>query len=168
LDRALRAGELIERIPPKSLGTPVRYLLITPEIESLIEGQTKFGVFPSVSTDTLVAQYCAGWIMRGSRKIERRKRRHKPEVEQIVGYDEVWALCPREPKPGWRILGRFAEKNVFVALRAWDKHDLVTRHAEAAQQVIDDWSRILRGQQPHRGEVWDDYLSGVKDVDETN
>ena len=83
-----------------------------------------------------------------------------------MGHDEVWALCPRKPPPGWRILGRFYERDVFVALRAWDKHRLFSNYALAATEVIEDW-RTLFGEQPaHRGTNLTDYLSGVvNDVD---
>lgn len=101
--------------------------------------------------------------------VSRKKTKRKPDLEQIEGYDQVWALCPRIPPPGWRILGRFYGKDVFVALRAWDKHWLASHYADAAADIVADWRELFEQQSPHAGNAVGDYLSGVfKDADETD
>ena len=99
--------------------------------------------------------------------VSRRVTKRKPDIERIEGFDEVWALCARQPKPGWRILGRFYEKDVFVAVRPWEKNKLLARYQEAAREVIEDWQRLFGPKAAHGGNAISDYLSGVvRDVDE--
>jgi len=127
-----------------------------------LDGHVLLGVFPDVGAETLIGKFSAGWLVTVSRKITKRR----PDVEQIEGYDEVWALCARKPPPGWRVLGRFYEKDVFVALRPWAKRDLFGKYPQAAQEVVDDWAELFGAQHPHRGNALGDYLSGVfEDVD---
>lgn len=151
LERLIRDKSLVER-PPSGPTTP-RRLIVTPHIADLLDGKKLWGVFPDVSADVLIKRYCAGHLVRVSRKLTKAR----PDVEQIVGHDEVWALCARSPPPGWRILGRFLDAKLFVALRAWDKHQLFGRYAEASQEVITDWGKLF-GNQLYRGSSLDDYL----------
>jgi hypothetical protein len=139
-------------------------LLVTPHIEDLLRGHTDFGVFPDREAEVLIGRYAAGHLV----TVSRQKTEEKPDIEQIVDAAEVWALCPRRPKPGWRILGRFYDKDVFIALRAWDKTKLFGHYPEASAEVITDWKAMFGDHAPHSGKDVSDYLSGVtKDVDET-
>jgi hypothetical protein len=158
----LRAKGLIERTALRSSGGSKRYILLDPRIHALLDGHTSFGAFPAVEAEKLVAQFSAGWLMRVSRK----KTKQKPDIERLEGFDEVWALCLRKPRPGWRILGRFYEKDVFIGLRAWDKNVLFARYAQAAQEVIEDWIELFGARSPLKGDSVDDYLSPVcRDID---
>lgn len=151
------------REPLRPVADQQRYLLVTPEIDALLDGHIQFGLFPAPATETLIGIFSAGQLVTVSRKFTERK----PDVEQIVGADEVWALCPRRPPPGWRLLGRWIGKDQFIAFRAWDKHRLFRKYSEAGQEVIEDWREIFGDQAPHTGATVDDYLSGVfRDVDE--
>jgi hypothetical protein len=164
LRRALRGKKLLERAPlrPLSAGQK-RHLLVTPDINDLLDGRAQFGVFPEVAAETLIGIFVAGQFVTVSRKVTRAK----PDIEQIVGADEVWALCLRRPRPGWRILGRWHQQGVFVALRALEKAHLFRRYPETAREVIDDWQRILGKEPVHTGESAEDYVGGVfRDVDE--
>jgi hypothetical protein len=162
---ALQKKLLLEREPLRSLGDFKRHVLLDPRIDALLDGHVAFGVFPATSAERLIAEFSAGWLLRVSRK----RTKWRPNLEQLEGYDEVWALCPRRPPPGWRILGRFYDKDVFVGLRAWDKGVLYSRYAEAAQEVIEDWNELFGNQPPHRGQGIGDYVSPVwEDIDEAN
>jgi hypothetical protein len=163
LHRALRSKCVLERQPLRSLGEDKRYVLVTPEVDALLDGHIAFGLFPSPAAERLIAEFAAGWQMTASRKFTKRK----PDVEQIVGYDEVWALCPRRPPPGWRILGRFYEPGTFIGLRAFEKRWLAKNYATACQWMIDEWNEIFRQQPPYRANSTQDYVTGLcKDVDE--
>jgi hypothetical protein len=164
LKRALRDGKLLERAPLRPLGSDQkRYLLVTPEIDALLDGHVLFGVFPDVSAEKLIGKFVAGHLMTVSRKVTRAK----PDIEQIVGANEVWALCPRLPRPGWRILGRWHKQGIFVALRPWEKGRLFRNYSQAAQEVIDDWQHLLGAEPVHTGASPEDYVGGVfRDVDE--
>jgi hypothetical protein len=159
----LQNKSILERLPLKPAGDQKRHLLVAPEIDALLDGHMFYGLFPDICADRLIATYSTGWLVTVSRKITKRK----PDIERIEGYDEVWALCPRRPPPGWRILGRFYEKDTFVALRAWEKNRLFRNYSQAAREVIEDWEALLGEQPPHRGTSVGDYLSEVfRDVDE--
>lgn len=151
------------RKPLKPLGDQKRHLLVTPRINALLDGRVLPGLFPDVEAERLVGRFSAGYLVTVSRRITKKK----PDVEQIVGANEVWAMCLRKPRPGWRLLGRWHDKNVFVALRPWEKHDLAGKYPQACQEVIADWEGLLPGEQPHTGTEVSDYLSGVyRDDDE--
>jgi hypothetical protein len=162
---ALKNGLLLQRKPrrPRPGASEIRTLLVTPDIDALLDGRVDYGVFPDVATESLIADFSAGWLVTVSRK----KTKRKPTLERLDGFDEVWALCPRVPRPGWRLLGRFYEKDVLVLLRAWPKEGLFSAYAAAAAEVIEAWNEMLGGQAPHRGNEVGDYLSGVlRDVDQ--
>jgi hypothetical protein len=125
----------------------------------MLDGHTHFGVFPAPAAEILIGIYSAGHRLTVTRRLPRKKER--PDLEQIVGYDEVWGLCIRRPPPGWRLLGRWFDRNVFIALRAWDKHRLAGHYEEAAADVIAEWGHELGAQPVHRGNTLDDYVGGV-------
>lgn len=151
------------RLPSRSLGEDKRYVLVTPEVDALLDGHVAYGDFPAPEAERLIATFSAGWQVSVSRKITKRK----PDVEQIVGHDEVWALCPRRPPPGWRILGRLHDSGVFIGIRAFEKHWLARNYGVACAWVIDEWNELLMGEAPYRATDSREYLGGVtKDVDE--
>jgi hypothetical protein len=163
LRRALRDKWLLERDPLRPLPGETRYLLVTPEIDALLDGHVLSGLFPDRSAEILIGRFVAGYRV----TVSRRLTKMRPDIEQIIGADEVWALCARKPVPGWRILGRWHKKDVFIALRPWDKTKLFGNYPAAAQQVIDDWQLLLGAEPVHKGQVVGDYLGGVfQDVDQ--
>jgi hypothetical protein len=163
LQRALRDGRLLVRSPLRPLGDEKRHLLVTPEINALLDGNLVRVLFPDVSAEALIGKFVAGYLVTVSRQITKKK----PDVEQIVGADEVWALCARKPPPGWRILGRWHKQDVFIALRSWSKTKLFANYPKATHEVIADWQQLLGAEPVHRGQVVGDYLGGVfRDVDQ--
>lgn len=163
LIRALADKRLLVREPLKPLGEQRRWLLVDPQMDALLDGHILYGLFPQPSSERLIGRFCAGYLVTVSRK----KTRTRPDIEQIVGSDQVWALCPREPKPGWRLLGRFCDPGVFVVLRAWDKRALFNNYARAAQEVIEDWEALFGKMRPYEGGDIENYVTGVfKDADE--
>jgi hypothetical protein len=153
---------LFARKPLKPLLNHVRRLYVTQQISDLLDGRERFGEFPNVEAERLIGIFCAGFLLRISRK----KNDDTPDLERLEGYDEVWCLCPRKPKPGWRLLGRFLEKDRLILFRAWDKHRLARNYETAANEVIEDWIGKFGNRLPLRGTELGDYVSGVfKDVD---
>lgn len=130
---------------------------MTPEIDALLDGHVLLGVFPDTASEIIIGKFIAGHIVRVSRK----KNHQRPDLEQLEGFDEIWALCPRKPAPGWRLLGRFYQRGVFVALRAWDKSSLARNYATATQEVIEDWKELFGPEKAHRANNVDEYLGGV-------
>jgi len=153
----------LKRAPLRPLGDQKRYLLVTPEIDALLDGRVLYGVFPDTSAESLIGKFVAGWHVTVSRQVTKKK----PDIEQVVGATEVWALCLRRPPPGWRILGRWHKQGVFVALRAWEKGRLFRNYSQAAQEVINDWQHLLGAEPVHIGASLKDYVGGVfRDVDQ--
>jgi hypothetical protein len=143
-------------------------VLVTPEIDAMLDGHLHFGDFPQFEADRLIAVFSANWLVTVSkRKADSRKiKRPQPDLERLEGFDEVFALCARKPAPGWRILGRFYEQGVFVATRAWDKKVLFSRYSAAAQEVIEDWDDLFGDQEVHRSDDWSGYIGEAhNDVD---
>jgi hypothetical protein len=160
----MRAKLLLQRLPlrPRTQ-EQVRHLLVTPQIDALLDGHVLLGLFPDVAAEKLIGIYSAGQLLTVSRAVTKRK----PDVEQVVGHNEVWALCARTPRPGWRILGRWYDERIFIALRAWDKNHLFRNYGPAAQEVIGDWHELFGTRAPHSATAIEGYVGGVyNDVDD--
>lgn len=85
-------------------------------------------------------------------------RRSAPgvDLEQLEDQDEVWSLCFRRPRPGWRLLGRFLERDVFVGLRLYERHFL--RNRETTRDLLrkfPSFGRIASERPSHSGPlIW--------------
>jgi len=154
---------IVERKPFRPLGAAVRRLSVSTEVADLLDGRTQFGNFPALEAERMIGIFCAGQYITLSRK----KNETRPDLEMLEGFDEVWSFCLRKPVPGWRLLGRFIQKDHLVLLRGWDKHKLFNQYAVAAQQIIDDWKDLSGTEVAHSGGWYSGYLSGViRDADE--
>ncbi len=93
----------------------------------------------------------------------RDRGRLKPDLERLEGLDEVWVMCFRRPRPGWRLMGRFLAERCFVAIRAYDRHELGGKRAyEAkAKAMIADWDALLPDTAPFRDDTVGNYVGGV-------
>lgn len=154
---------IVERTPKRPLGGDVRRLSVSTEVADLLDGRTAFGNFPAVEAEKMIGIFCAGQYITLSRK----KNKVRPDLEKLEGFDEVWSFCLRRPVPGWRLLGRFIQKDHLILLRGWDKHKLIKQYETASQQIIDDWEALFGTKVSHSGEWYSGYLSGViRDADE--
>lgn len=163
LSSVLRSKNLLLREPIRPLpSSEKRYLFVTPQIDALLDGHVLFGVFPERESEILIGKFSARYRV----TVSRTKGKSRPDIEQVVGADEVWAFCPRKPKPGWRILGRWYAKDHFIALRAWPKEHLFRNYKFASLEVIQDWKDLFGDRDVHRGQDISDYMSEVYvDVD---
>ena len=163
LERAVRDGALVRRFPVRARREDsTRAIFVLPELNEILDGGTP-GHFPAVEWEVLIRSYCVGSLL----TVSFRKNRHRPDIERLGDYDEVWAMCARNPKPGWRLLGRFVQPDCFVGLAAWPKGELFGRYDEAVADVIRRWRDIFGSQEPWRGNRPADYLTGaLHDVDE--
>lgn len=86
--------------------------------------------------------------------------------------DEVWDIRSRDPSPGLRVLGRFAMKNVFIALLCaprsvpvdWLLRDplndrVSTEWRTAIRECKVLWQQLFHPYTPHSGSTIDDYVS---------
>jgi hypothetical protein len=99
----------------------------------------------------------------------------KARDEQIgrLDADEVWDLRSQEPKPGLRILFRFAEKDVLVAFTCLPRSvpvpwllrlPLLGQESREWRNAIleckREWNLLFPAYQPLKGSTVDDYLTG--------
>lgn len=150
--------------PPNPLGR-LRAIHVPPTIIDMFEGRRIDTGFPDYRANSFAAIFGAGQYVRVSLIGDPEKKR--PDLERLTDMDEAWAMCFRSPKPGWRLLGRFVAKNVFVSACLLDRLTLDgdATYARYAQAMITRWGEGLPEWEPIRGLAWQDYLDGtVKDV----
>jgi len=139
---AAHAGRLVEVQPVRPKAAPIRRLFVTPDMDSLLKGAKPATGFPHYKADFLFGSYAAGYLVTVSLIGNSDAR---PHLERLKNLDEVWALCFREPRPGWRFFGRFLQRNEFIALRAYDRQELAgrTKYHKKAEETIGDWKSVL-------------------------
>jgi len=170
----MRRAGLIRRDPLRPLPEQVRELWVTPEIANLLDG--KVTTFSSCEGDLVVGRFLSGQLVQVSRLAKDRKRRQAKliDVEELEGCGNVWVLCIRVPKPGWRLVGRLIQQGVFIALLAFDKHEEMKKHKDVATmcrvrsaEVIAIWNSFFGPQPAHSAADLEGFLGGVcRDVDE--
>jgi hypothetical protein len=159
---AAAAHGLVRHEPLRPIPTVERRRLIlcTPDIEEKLQGRKPAGLFPPLATAAVLGRFIAGHAVSVSRKKRRRKRwRECIDLEQLEGFDEIWALCHRRPMPGWRLAGRFVDRDAFVIFRIYDKLEIGSDYGPVAREVQNDWTDCLGRQQSHRGTGLSDYIS---------
>jgi len=77
--------------------------------------------------------------------------------------DEVWDIRSYDPTPGIRVLGRFAEKDVFIAL-TWEVRRLLNdfdspEWRTAIRRCATAWINLFHVYEPLRGDYFADYIS---------
>jgi hypothetical protein len=84
--------------------------------------------------------------------------------------DEVWDVRCIDPKPGIRVLGRFADRNLFIGL-TWEVRlslkDFGSREwKDAIIRCAREWRQLFPAYNPLMGDYFADYISeGVFDRD---
>lgn len=80
--------------------------------------------------------------------------------------EEVWEIRSLKPKPSLRILGTFAQPDVFVALIWAKRTSLGAADSEQWKNVIDqfkqEWQNYFSELRPFSGNYPDDYISNAK------
>ncbi|HYE70109.1 MAG TPA: hypothetical protein VD932_01125 [Aquabacterium sp.] len=71
--------------------------------------------------------------------------------------DEIWEIRSRDPQPGLRIFGRFAEQDVFVAVNMAIRKEL---DWEREKEVCESkWQLLFPSHPPISGASINDYIS---------
>jgi len=74
---------------------------------------------------------------------------------------EVWDIRCCDPKPGIRVLGRFAEKDTFIAV-CWDYRENLRRDKDwtaFVDRCLQEWPRLMNMQAAYRGPNLNAYLT---------
>lgn len=167
-DLILAPAGFVLREPLRPFGPMKRRLYVHPDIGRLLDGADPTIGFPSTPADSFVARYSASWLVEVSLSGQPIR---EADMERLEGLDEVWAVCIRKPRPGWRIFGRFVHRDVFVGLRAYDRNFLgMKEHYNAvASQIPAIWDAEVGAISPLSGVTIGDYLSEVyRDADNEN
>lgn len=84
--------------------------------------------------------------------------------------DGIWEIRDVRPKPSLRILGSFAQKDVFIALAPYERSELGGKGSEewtnALQNYKAQWTELFDGHRPmSEGSYPNDYLSFARHLD---
>lgn len=109
--------------------------------------------FPDFSADEIIGRFVAGHMMSVSRQRREWPKNQAPTLERLEGIEDVWMLCFRKPPPGWRLLGRFLCKDVFVGLVLIEKKDLFGKYEEFSGKVIAEWEDLFEVQPVKSDEI---------------
>lgn len=82
--------------------------------------------------------------------------------------DEVWDIRSIDPKPAIRVLGCFAETNVFIAL-VWEYRKPLggpdsRQWRDFRERCKTEWRKLFPAYPPLSGQTSNDYASGIVDV----
>jgi hypothetical protein len=133
-----------------------RRIFVKPEINELIAGRVLSNPeFPSGEANFEIGKFVKGYIVGVSRKYSGRG-----ELKQLSGLHEAWAFCFRRPSPGWRMFGRFAQKNIFVGFSCIPREQAgdILRYNEQAKAMISEWDILFPGIAPFSAPNFEDYL----------
>lgn len=161
----LKIAGFVELLPREALkpGDIKRQIWASNDVFELLKGlKNPDAGFPALPTDTLIGRFWRGWIVGVSRK-----ENSKAEFKWLKWHDDVWVLSFRKPPPGWRIFGRFARKNVFVAMVYYEREvlsDMVVYNEKAAE-IPALWDAKFPGVAPYTASTCEDYLGSMVNED---
>jgi hypothetical protein len=147
---------------------PKRAILVTPDVDKVLLGYDLSYGLPPLLVAQVVGRFLAGHVLSVSRKkAKRHRRKTKVDLEQLEGLSETWGLCFRRPRPGWRVFGRFLERDVLIVLRVYHREDIGSDYARVAAEIAMEWTSRLGDLDWVESENLADYISGTPyNVDE--
>ena len=169
LYQAVQTHRLAQRYPLRAKGENKRFLYVTPMVRDGLAGtDPALSHLPMVEMELIIATFCAGYRLTAS--LLGNPKNKRPQIERLMGLDEVWAVCARTPsRKQVRMFGRFIEPGKFVGLQLHDRKALddFKTYTRKASSVLGDWSSIFGALQPFRGSTLQEYLGEqVLDVDQ--
>jgi len=157
-------GRLFRLLPELPRIGLVRQTFISQEIRNLCEGPWHSAAWEarcgSLRAD--LDRFIGGDVIPVAAKPYRGKTSYLKRLDPDS--DEVWEIRSRDPKPGIRVFGRFARKDVFVAL-TWEEREPLLgpgsrewRDARVACKT--EWTKLFPAYEPiSSGANFHDYLS---------
>jgi hypothetical protein len=135
--------------------------VVPKNIAAILTGLVDIDQSPSPKFAATIAGFQLGHVVKvllSGRDSERKK----PVFERLIGLDEVWVMCFRDPKfSQWRMFGRFIEKNVFVGLKLHTREHLgnfETYNGEG-EKFIHLWNKLVPDVGFVKGGGIDEYIS---------
>lgn len=141
-------------------GVAVKRRLFVPSgIHATLSGAgSKPAGFPCATADLMIHRYRVGNIVHGTRKPQGRG-----DFKWLENHDEVWVMCFKGAGVIWRMLGRFAQPNLFVGLYNVERGELVpwSAYQAKAASTVADWDARFPKCDPFRGSKFQDYLGDM-------
>jgi len=152
----------------------VRTMVVSEEIKDLIEGPWE-DISWEERCNKLRAdleEFVKGSVLAVSLTPHRHKTAYMGRLKQPR--DEVWDIRSRDPKPSLRVFGRFADRDIFVAL-FWSPRSVKIPHTQrlplgdrhsiqwnsAIRECKAEWRKLFPTYEPIHGEHHDVYLTNA-------
>lgn len=128
---------LYQPFMPPDAGVNLRHIFINEEINSLLVG-------PWLSVEweercgylrADLDRFVQGGLIPIA-KLPLNGGRHSYMRQLFRWREEVWEIRSRDPQPGIRIMGRFADTDIFIALNWWHRADLGGPKSRAWRDAI--------------------------------
>jgi hypothetical protein len=151
-------------------GLPARRILyISEQLRLLLTGQAP-GMNQKQIERWLVARAVLEQFVDGKWITVKSKPKSRAELAILCPHsDEIWEIRDVKPRPSLRILGSFAQKDLFVALAPYERSELgakgSTEWTRALQQYKTQWTWLFGQERPISGSFPDDYLSNARHLD---
>lgn len=141
----------------------LRALMLEPRIVKVLSGAEPMPGFNHSKANALMTRFVRNLPMH----VGMSRARDGAAIKRLEGGDEVWSLCIRHQGPGgkgWRILGRFAERDFFVGLLHAPRiclNDPMEQMLFAT--VAEMWAAKFPGLEPLRSNDVSDYMERYYD-----
>jgi hypothetical protein len=117
-----------------------RQLWVTPEIANVLDGNKPSTGFPHVTADAIVTRIVAGHSV----NVTSRREKTGTTFKRFSEAEGVWSVIFPKPPPGFRLLGRFVEKDLFVGLNLQSRDDLGgSRYAAEISRTAEAWNALI-------------------------
>lgn len=164
INNRLGEGRLFQLLPTLADSPVGRTMFISSEISGLVRGPWSNAAFEyrfsKLRADFEV--FIEGRIIAvGAHPYKKKKTAYMARLDEPS--DETWEIRSRDPKPGIRVFGRFAEKDAFVALTWGFREDLgrpgSKEWRDAIEQCKTEWRKLFPTYPPLSGADYNDYVS---------
>jgi len=146
--------------PLEALGPGIRWVYVLTDIHAALRSGKSFQA--RAEAETTIAWFSAGLIVTVSCQ-----RARSADLKPVEGTDHVWSMAFRKPKPGGRLLGVFAARDVFVGLGLYHRDELGgAAYGVEGLKAQQRWEDETAGMDRVRSLAANDVLTGIfRDLD---
>lgn len=161
-----KEGRLVPLVPALLGLLSVRTILASPGLHAMVMGpwSNKETEHRANRLRADFDMFIAGQVISVAQDpYKKKKNAYMSPLDPIA--DEVWEIRSRDPKPGIRVFGRFAEYDVFVALN-WAHRDMLggpksREFRDERERCKAEWRKLFPSYAPHTGASPHDYASNI-------